>query len=143
MDMDYKKVQEVCGHSSSSTPSNYHGNSSKNTSSFNDNNNSSNNNTSSNNNNSSTTATTTSDYSILGKRFPYTTANERRLFLIQYLRMQPLDFDDGKFLAKHGIMDVEMVTFSPDAKFVLPEREHMSDFDKNKCKIIEYCCCCH
>eukprot|EP00597_Dinobryon_sp_UTEXLB2267_P003566 CAMPEP_0170075422 /NCGR_PEP_ID=MMETSP0019_2-20121128/12560_1 /TAXON_ID=98059 /ORGANISM="Dinobryon sp., Strain UTEXLB2267" /LENGTH=354 /DNA_ID=CAMNT_0010286377 /DNA_START=28 /DNA_END=1093 /DNA_ORIENTATION=- len=129
LDMDYKKVQEIGCSSSSSSSSSFKGNETT----FSSNNNKSFNNTNSGGDIKSESKAASSSYPNLGKVFPYTTAIHRQLFLLQYLRMNPLDADEEMYLAKkHGIKDVEVLTFPHDARFVLPENGYMSDSDDMK-----------
>jgi len=64
-----------------------------------------------------------------------TTAIQRRAFVIQQLRLTPFDAEMEMFLAKrHGIMDVEVVTFPPEPRFGLPQYDDNMDFyDDRKC----------
>ena len=113
LDMDEKKVQEI-GASSTSTL----------------------------HQKSATSSTTTPNqtqlnvYQSLGKEFPYTTFDQRLIFLLQYLRFNPLGADEEMFLQKHGLKDVEMVAFPPLRDFVSGDKADYSDTDEDKCKVL-------
>ena len=65
-------------------------------------------------------------YQSLGKEFPL-------IFLLQFLRFNPLGADEEMFLQIHGLKDVEMVAFPPLQDFVSGDKADYSDTDKDKC----------
>ena len=68
------------------------------------------------------------------KEVPYTTFDQRLLFLRQYLRSNPLGADKEMFLQKYGLKNVEMVAFPPLKDFVSGDKAGYSDLDEVKCK---------